>query len=143
MNNVKQGISLAMAASQLLRGGISGDKINDVQALIGGATSFFRGLHHRPEASDENGLADENFAEDWRNEGKDVWMFSGCEDDQTSADTSMAGAATGSYPLSILRVFAKTTAGAMSWAFIRTMRSNPQQSYIEVYFLQLSCSKHT
>jgi hypothetical protein len=92
MNQVKQGMSLVSAASDLLRGG-SVNKVHDVQALIGGAKSFFHGLH--PEPSDENGLADENFVEDWRNEGKDVWMFSGCADDQTSADTSMNGAATG------------------------------------------------
>ena len=43
-------------------------------------------------------------------------MFSGCADNQTSADTSIAGAST----------------GAMSYAFLRTIRANPQQSYIEV-----------
>jgi hypothetical protein len=134
INNVKQGINLAMAASNLIRGGFSVEKMNDAKSLIGEASTFFHSLHHRPEPSDENGLADENFMEDWKNEGKDVWMFSGCADDQTSADTSMAGAATGLYTPEMvkLRNFTEVVTGAMSWAFIRTMRSNPQQSYIEV-----------
>jgi len=89
--------------------------------LLGGATDFFNSLSHRAEDGgeadvDEDGLAKENFAEDWHNEGKDVWMFSGCADDQTSADTRIAGKAT----------------GAMSWAFIGAMKENPEYSYIEV-----------
>jgi metacaspase-1 len=66
IDNVKQGIGLINAASSLLKGGFSASKIQE-----------------------------EHFVEDWKNEGKDVWMFSGCADDQTSADTSIAGAATG------------------------------------------------
>ena len=70
-------------------------KVNDAKILFGGAKTFFHGLQHQPEASDESGLGEEHFVEDWKSEGKDVWMFSGCADDQTSADTSIAGAATG------------------------------------------------
>ncbi len=84
--------------------------------LLGGATDFFHGLtHQRQQEADAQGLASERFGVDWSTEGKDVWMFSGCADDQTSADTSIAGSAT----------------GAMSWAFIGSMRENPQQSYVE------------
>lgn len=97
INNVKQGISLARDASNLLHGGFSVEKIRDVQSLIGDARSFFHKVQHPQAPSDESGLADENFMEDWRNEGKDVWMFSGCADDQTSADTSMQGLATGRF----------------------------------------------
>ncbi|GAA5813862.1 hypothetical protein MFLAVUS_007349 [Mucor flavus] len=43
----------------------------------------------------------------------DVIMFSGCKDDQTSADAQEAGKAT----------------GAMSYAFTTTLRKNPNQSY--------------
>ncbi|KAG1047951.1 hypothetical protein G6F43_009630 [Rhizopus delemar] len=43
----------------------------------------------------------------------DVIMFSGCKDDQTSADAKEAGKAT----------------GAMSYAFTTTLRQNPNQSY--------------
>ncbi|KAI8072951.1 caspase domain-containing protein [Gongronella butleri] len=46
----------------------------------------------------------------------DVVMFSGCKDDQTSADASEAGKAT----------------GAMSYAFIRSFREHPQQTYLEL-----------
>ncbi|ORX49150.1 peptidase C14 [Hesseltinella vesiculosa] len=46
----------------------------------------------------------------------DVVMFSGCKDDQTSADASEAGKAT----------------GAMSYAFIRSFRENQEQTYLEL-----------
>lgn len=119
LDTFKKGAGLVRAAENLLQGGFSMSKLNDAKMLLGGATDFFRSLHHArgdAPAADEEGLAEENFVEDWDKEGKDVWMFSGCADDQTSADTSIAGAAT----------------GAMSWAFIGTMRENPEQSYRNV-----------
>jgi hypothetical protein len=104
IDNVKQGIKLASSAMNLLHGGFSASKIQEARALIGGAQSFFASLHHRPDGpTNENGLGEETFVEDWKNEGKDVWMFSGCADNQTSSDTSIAGAATGSFNAQILR----------------------------------------
>ncbi|KAL6941693.1 Ca(2+)-dependent cysteine protease [Hanseniaspora osmophila] len=44
----------------------------------------------------------------------DVVMFSGCKDDQTSADASENGRAT----------------GALSWAFMKVIGQQPQQSYL-------------
>jgi metacaspase-1 len=97
VDNVKQGINLASSAVNLLRGGFSAKKIQDAKVLLGGAKTFFASLQHRPvEDVNEDGLGEENFIEPWKHEGKDVWMFSGCADNQTSADTSIAGAATGS-----------------------------------------------
>jgi len=117
MDNVKQGMTLLSQANKLVHGGFSAAKINDAKALIGGAKSFFNALQHRDDSQvNEHGLGEEVFVEDWKHEGKDVWMFSGCADNQTSADTSIAGAAT----------------GAMSYGFIKTMRENPNQSYVQV-----------
>lgn len=116
LDTYKKGAGLVRAAQDLLQGGFSMSKVQDAKMLLGGATDFFHSLHHRRGGADSEGLAEENFVEDWETEGKDVWMFSGCADDQTSADTSIAGSAT----------------GAMSWAFIRTMRENPEQSYRNV-----------
>jgi hypothetical protein len=97
IDNVKQGINLASTAINLLRGGFTATKVQDAKVLIGGAKTFFAGLQHRPAADvNEDGLGEEHFVEPWKHEGKDVWMFSGCADNQTSADTSIAGAATGS-----------------------------------------------
>jgi hypothetical protein len=97
VDNVKQGINLASSAINLLRGGFTASKIQDAKVLIGGAKTFFAGLQHRPEEDvNEHGLGEEHFIEPWKHEGKDVWMFSGCADNQTSADTSIAGAPTGS-----------------------------------------------
>jgi hypothetical protein len=123
IDNVKEGMRLAMEASNLLQGGFSMDRMDDARSLVAEATTFFHSLHNQrsQEEVGEDGLVDEGFHEDWRNEGKDAWMFSGCADDQTSADTSIQGQST----------------GAMSWAFMNVMRENPEQSYIEVFSLFL------
>ncbi|ROV97484.1 hypothetical protein VPNG_08703 [Cytospora leucostoma] len=117
MDQIKKGVELVREANHLLKGGWSRDKVSDAKMLLGGATDFFNGLHHaRNAAVDAEGLAAESFQEHWEKEGKDVWMFSGCRDDQTSADATISGTAT----------------GAMSWAFLGTMRERPDQSYREV-----------
>lgn len=117
MDQLKKGIGLVRAAEQLVQGGWSRDKVSDAKMLLGGATDFFNSLHHmRDNETDPEGLAAENFREHWETEGKDVWMFSGCRDDQTSADATISGTAT----------------GAMSWAFIGTMKENPGLSYVQV-----------
>ncbi|KAI0430329.1 peptidase C14, caspase domain-containing protein [Xylaria sp. FL1042] len=117
VDTIKQGIHLIRSAEELIEGGFSMSKLDDAKMLLGGATDFFHGLHHRrDQEADDDGLVAENFEEHWETEGKDVWMFSGCADDQTSADTSIAGAPT----------------GAMSWALVRTLREYPEQSYIEI-----------
>ena len=54
--------------------------------------------------------------EDWVHEGKSVFIFSGCRDDQTSADANIGG----------------SHVGAMSWALLETLYSRPGQSYFEV-----------
>jgi hypothetical protein len=120
MDTVKKGVGLVQAAEHLLRGGFTIEKVKDAKMLLGGATDFFNSLHHRRSSEvDGQGLESEHFSEHWENENKDVWMFSGCADDQTSADTAIAGSAT----------------GAMSWAFIGTMRENPNQSYLNVSYM--------
>lgn len=117
MDQLKKGVGLVKAANELIQGGWSRDKISDAKMLLGGATDFFNSLHHlRGQETDEDGLASEGFKAHWETERKDVWMFSGCRDDQTSADATISGTAT----------------GAMSWAFIGTMRENPEMSYVQV-----------
>lgn len=86
INNVKKGVSQRGVGSAAGWIGFSMKKVQDVQSLIGCGTSLFHKLTNPQAPADEDGLADENFVEDWRNEGEDVWMFSGCADDQTSAD---------------------------------------------------------
>ena len=97
VDTVKQGIGLVSQASHLLQGGFSAAKIRDAQVLLGGAKTFFNTLKHKEGPVNQDGLGEEGFVEDWKGEHKDVWMFSGCADNQTSADTSIAGAATGQY----------------------------------------------
>jgi hypothetical protein len=126
LDSVGQGMKLMGAASHLLQGGFSVSKIQEAKEILGGAKSFFASLKHRKVEVNEDGLGEETFVEDWKSEGKDVWMLSGCRDDQTSADTSIDGEAT----------------GAMSYAFISTMQANPRQSYIQVLQSTRGVLKH-
>jgi hypothetical protein len=119
VDKVKQGISLAIAANSLIRGGFSTNKVQDAQQLIHGAKSFFKGLSHRNDSQEEGLQQDDDYQEDWANEGKAVFMLSGCKDDQTSADANIAGA----------------HVGAMSWSLLEVMHryeNDPNLSYVQV-----------
>jgi hypothetical protein len=84
-----------------MQGGFSMQSVRDAEQLYAGARSFWKGLQHVSEGGEEGlGQADENIAE--KNQGENiertVIMYSGCRDDQTSADANIAGAATGVSP---------------------------------------------
>jgi len=119
IDNLKQGAHLLSEAGDLFRGGFSFDKLAEAQDLYGGATSFFRSFKHMGE-SQPDGLGEDDDYSAYSQEHKMVTMFSGCRDDQTSADANIGG----------------TSEGAMSWAFLETMKRNPNPSYIEV---RVSC----
>ena len=118
LDNVQAGMRLMGAASHLIEGGITIDKVNDARQLFAGVQDFFKGLMHEPEETDQYGLGTEDFAVEYQGEQPEqVWMYSGCRDDQASADASIAG----------------SHVGAMSWAFLESMREfDPRQSYIQV-----------
>ena len=120
VDNLKEGISLVSEATHLVQGGLRFDNIDQAKQLYAGATSFFRGLTHEGSGGGEgeDGLQQEDFDEDWSHEGKSVFMFSGCKDEQTSADAFIAG----------------KHVGAMSWSFLETMKMdrNWDMSYIQV-----------
>jgi len=81
---------------------------------VAGAQSLFNSLKYRK--PDENGLGQQHFSEDWKSENKRVFFYSGCRDDQTSADAAIGG----------------NHVGAMSWAFLETMKWSANQTYIQV-----------
>ncbi|QIX01897.1 hypothetical protein AMS68_007414 [Peltaster fructicola] len=118
MDNVKTGMLLMGEASHLIQGGFTIDKVGEAKQLLAGATDFFRGLTHKPAETDQYGLGESKTADTYRNEGmRNVWMYSGCRDDQTSADASIQG----------------SHVGAMSWAFLESMkRYGTGQSYLQV-----------
>ncbi|KAK5136745.1 hypothetical protein LTR08_002041 [Meristemomyces frigidus] len=117
LDNIQAGMRLVGAASRLVEGGFTVGKLNDAESLLAGATSFFKGLSHQQEV-DRYGLGESDTLDAYASEGaKNVCMYSGCRDDQTSADASIAG----------------SHVGAMSWAFLLTMKQyGPDQSYIQV-----------
>ncbi|KAI8050301.1 peptidase C14, caspase domain-containing protein [Syncephalis plumigaleata] len=99
-SNTKQKVSQSLQqASQQY---MSGNLMGAVAAL----TSSLQGMQNGGQAS--------KITQETRASMGDVIMFSGCMDSQTSADTSVQG-------------YGAT--GAMSYAFITTMRQNPQQTY--------------
>jgi hypothetical protein len=115
MDNVKTGLGLLQEAGSLMHGGFSMDKVVKAKELFAGANTFFKQMQHGGEQQEE-GVGEEHFMEDWKSEHKFVTMFSGCRDDQTSADANIEGA----------------SVGAMSWAFLETMKRNPNPTFLNV-----------
>ena len=118
LDNVQAGMRLVGAASHLVQGGFNMDSMGDARQLLAGAQSLFKGLQHQGGKSDRYGLSEQDFAEEYEDEKRrNVYMYSGCRDDQTSADASISG----------------SHVGAMSWAFLETMKEHgPKQSYLQV-----------
>lgn len=129
MDNLKKGAQLVGEAEHLIQGGFSFNKLGEARELFAGATDFFRGLQHMGEQRQEDGLSEDQYGQQYSQEKKWVTMFSGCRDDQTSADASISG----------------TNVGAMSWAFLDTMRKvGPDATYLNVslfpfFFLTCFC----
>ena len=111
LDNVKEGFRLFAEGADILSGGPSVNKIAEAQDLYAGATNFFRGLSHM---GDPAGLNDSKYASDYQGETKTVTMFSGCRDEQTSADASIGG----------------VNEGAMTWSFLEAMKNGAGASYL-------------
>jgi hypothetical protein len=115
IDNLRQGIHLMGEASDLMMGGFSFNKLAEAQDLYAGATNFFRSFKHMGEQQELGLGADEDNAM-YEQEHKRVTMFSGCRDDQTSADANIGG----------------MSEGAMSWAFLETMKRIQNPNYLQV-----------
>ena len=126
LNNLRQGAHLLGEANDLIMGGFSFNKFAEAQDLYAGATSFFRSFKHRSE-DQPSGLDEDDDYSKYAAEHKMVTMLSGCRDDQTSADASING----------------MSEVAMSWAFLETMKRNPNPSYVQVSgWLCLFCGSY-
>lgn len=115
IDNVKEGMHLMAEATDLFYGGFSFNKLAEAQDLYAGATNFFRSFKHRKEQQ-EPGLGSDSTYASYAQEHKMVTMFSGCRDDQTSADANIGG----------------MNEGAMSWAFLETMKKMRNPTFIQV-----------
>ncbi|CAK9781350.1 unnamed protein product [Cutaneotrichosporon oleaginosum] len=108
MGTVKEPNFAADGAKALLKAGMGyakdGNTGTAMSSLFGAAKSMFK----EKQAGDL--LREQNTSE------ADVISWSGCKDDQTSADTTEEGQAT----------------GAMSYAFVKALTNKPEQSYIEL-----------
>jgi hypothetical protein len=117
IDNLKEGVHLMTEANDLFAGGFSFDKLGEAEDLWAGATNFFRSFKHMGESPPQGLGEDENYAA-YAREQKMVTMFSGCRDDQTSADANIGG----------------MSEGAMSWAFLQVMKRGPDPSYLQVRY---------
>lgn len=129
VQTLQEGAQLVVAAEQLAHAPLllSLDSLAQAKSLLHGMTGFAKELAVVAETAihgdsdndgepDEDGLVKVVTTVVTTTVAKDVWMFSGCADNQTSADTNIGGVAT----------------GAMSWAFLAAMRQTPpgELSYI-------------
>ncbi|KAF2010600.1 peptidase C14 [Aaosphaeria arxii CBS 175.79] len=112
LDNLKAGVKLVGEARDLIDGGFSYNKMGEARELLAGASSFFQGLRHMGE-QEEEGLEGGEFEGQYGSEKKMVTMFSGCRDDQTSADARIEGEHT----------------GAMTWAFLEVMKNESEPTY--------------
>ena len=100
--------NLAKEAGQGLLGIVSSYARGDLSGMASTAMGLFK------KATTGNSVRNENLRT--KTSPADVIMWSGSKDNQTSADATMAGQAT----------------GAMSYAFVTALRKNPQQSYVQL-----------
>ncbi|KAI8939354.1 Ca(2+)-dependent cysteine protease [Plenodomus lindquistii] len=100
--------NLAKEAGAGLLGIVQSYARGDIGSMIGSATSLFKKAVNGDDVYKKNLRTKTSPA--------DVIMWSGSKDQQTSADASIGGEAT----------------GAMSWAFITSLRKNPNQSYVQL-----------
>lgn len=71
---MKKGAQLAMSARRMMQPG--GFNIGEAKALFQGASSLWKSFGDKNQGGgggQQDGLGQENFVEDWHNEGKDVW----------------------------------------------------------------------
>lgn len=115
LDNASEGTQLMEEARDIMATGFSFNKLMNARDLYAGATNFFRSLKHVG-GDHEAYLSADRFAQDYSQEHKKVTMFSGCRDEQTSADVTIGG----------------VNEGAMTWAFLETMKRIPNPTYIEV-----------
>ncbi|KEQ97942.1 hypothetical protein AUEXF2481DRAFT_558354 [Aureobasidium subglaciale EXF-2481] len=110
------GAALLKEAKHLISGGFGEDNEARARDLYGGATAFLRSMRHHRQLSS---LATDDFTQDHPNDRKMITMFSGCRDDQTSADAQING----------------VSEGAMSWAFLEATKINADPTYREALHL--------
>ena len=146
MDNFKEAGKLLTSAAGLVRGGFSMSSLGQARDLATGATNLFKSFSGGGDDDGPEGLdKQDDFGQDWSAENKFCTslsflraeidslifrvhlltmafcarlVFSGCRDDQTSADASISG----------------ESQGAMSWAFLATLAENQNISYMDVSY---------
>lgn len=117
IDNVREAAKLMEEGTDLLMGGFSFNKLAEAKDLYAGATSFFRSMKHMGDQQPAGLGGDQGFQQEYQGENRLVTMFSGCRDEQTSADAKIGG----------------VPEGAMSWAFLETMKqTHARTSYVQV-----------
>ena len=104
--------NLAKEAGQGLLSVVSAYARGDVGNMVSTALGVGVGLFKKATRGEEA----HRKTKETKTSPADVVMWSGSKDVQTSADATIGGEAT----------------GAMSWAFITSLKKNPQQSYVQL-----------
>ncbi|KAI9342349.1 caspase domain-containing protein [Obelidium mucronatum] len=115
---VKKGITIVSGAQKLLQGGFSMSKINDAKKLFEEAKGLAAAFNSGKETT-QGGYKEEAFNENSA-APKMVFCLSGCRDEQTSADATFDGKAS----------------GALTYAILKSLEANRNLSYEEL-LLQL------
>jgi hypothetical protein len=123
--------NLAKEAGQGLLGAVSAYSRGDLNGVANNIMGFFKKASSGEEAYARSMAIKTSPA--------DVVMFSGSKDDQTSLVSPFSppifSSLSANHPLSPSRADATIAAqatGAMSWAFITSLKKNPQQSYVQL-----------
>ncbi|KAF2487500.1 putative metacaspase [Neohortaea acidophila] len=127
MSGLQQGMSILDHGYSLISGGFDMSRAADAKQLYSEASSFFKSLSGMGRGNQGPGVSEEHFQNDWSREHKWVCMFSGCRDDQTSADANIGG----------------ISEGAMSWSFLQVMKQSPNPTFVETLQMTRSILKRS
>ncbi|KAJ3407702.1 hypothetical protein HDU80_008070 [Chytriomyces hyalinus] len=129
---VKRGLQLAMGAQQLLNG-----NFRNAKSLMGEAKSLFNAVTGSGPQTDQQGYKQENFAQSQSDGLKEAYCISGCQDEQTSADTSFNGRAAGALTHALLSTLKQYPQGLSFEMLLASLRGFMQGQYSQIP--QLSC----
>ncbi|KAJ3071908.1 hypothetical protein HDU98_004622 [Podochytrium sp. JEL0797] len=100
---VKRGLNLALDAQRLLVGGYGLNSMTKAKGLMNEGKTFANMLMGKSDV-DQAGYRTESFGQAQYDGPKECYLISGCQDEQTSADSSFSGRPMGALTFALLHV---------------------------------------